>query len=359
MLSRRALLVGAVVVLAGLGVLSPIAAQSPQIENYGFVRFVHTAIDVPTLDIYVGDNGKTQVASNLAYGQATDFVTLPSSVQGYTARAAGSGPDGDVLFRLNRRVKANQSEIIAAAGLNSKRAFVLESFVMVRDNTRGKARVRTYNTVWGGPYLTVRDNRGEVFGQDLQYLSVSGDQSVEPGTYDFEIRSGSGKTVATETGVKLESDKVYAMIIVGGMDSNPPIQFVILVSDQETTRVRIVNKGGSPADVYVKGSTKPLITGLTAGSSSDFVTVPSGAATFILRAADSPASSPEVAFVAAQLRPGRDVTITVNGSGVATQMGITEDRLSQLLTPLVISGPTNAANPTQTPIATMSGTASG
>ncbi|MCC7449912.1 MAG: DUF4397 domain-containing protein [Anaerolineae bacterium] len=358
MLLRRALLVGAAVVLAGLGMLSPTAAQSPQIESYGFVRFVHTAIDMPALDIYVGEGGKSQVASNLAYGQATDFVTLPSSVQGYTVRAAGSGVDGEVLFRLNRRVKANQSEIIAAAGLNSKRAFVLESFVMVRDNTRGKARVRIYNTVWGGPYLTVRDSRDNVFGQDLQYLSISGDQDIEPGMYDFEIRSGSGKTVLAAPGMKLEADKVYAMIIVGGMDGNPPIQFVTLVSDQETTRVRLVNKGDAPADIYVKGSTSPLIMGLAAGASSDFVTIPSGATTFILRTANSAANSPEVAFVAAQLRPGRDVTITVNGSGVATQMGVTEDRLSQLITPLVINSPTSV-RPTSTPPATMPGTAVG
>jgi hypothetical protein len=327
---NRALLVGAAIVFLGISAIMPATAQTSPIENFGFVRFIHTAVDVPPLDIYVGDT--SLLISSLSYGESTDFMTMPTSVQGFTARAAGSGVSGSILARLNRRVKANQSEIITAAGLNSKRAFVLEPLVLVRNATRGRARVRVFNTVWGGPYLTVKDSRGVTYGQDLQYLSTSPDSDVEPGTYQFEIQqSGSGTTVAMTEDLQLEVDKIYSLMIIGGMDGTPPVRFVVLITDQETTRVRIANNSSAPADIYIKGNTTPFARGIAPGAVSEYTTVPSGATTFILRAPGSAPNSQELAFVAPQLRPGRDVTITINGSGVATQMGVTDDHLTPSL----------------------------
>src|SRR5206468_2206617 len=106
------LLAGAAAILLGIGAITPVTAQTGATDNFGFIRFIHTAIDVPPLDIYIGDANPTLLVSNLAYGEATDFMSLPTTVQGFTARAAGTVSEGDVLFRLNRRVKANQSEII-------------------------------------------------------------------------------------------------------------------------------------------------------------------------------------------------------------------------------------------------------
>src|SRR5512141_681915 len=114
----RGLLAGAAVLLIAVGALTPAAAQTS--DSYGFIRFVHGAIDVPALDIYAS-NPDVLLVSNLAFGQSTEFMALPTTIQGFTARPAGSSPDSDPLFRLTRRVKANQSEIIAAAGLGSNR----------------------------------------------------------------------------------------------------------------------------------------------------------------------------------------------------------------------------------------------
>jgi hypothetical protein len=326
---RRVLLAGssAVIIFASLAIAT---AQTSPNDNFGFIRFIHTAIDVSPIDLYTIDS-PTPIVSSLAYGQFTDFLTLSTSTQGFVARRAGAAPDSPPLFRLSRRVKANQSEIITAAGLDSKRAFVLEPLVLIRSATRGKARVRVFNTVWGGPYLTVKDQRSVVYGQDLQYLSSSIDSDVEPGSYEFSVFSGAGKVVATEPGVTLEADKVYSLMLVGGMDGAPPIHFIVLVCDEESTRVRIINAGGNPADIYIKGIDQPFVSNLKPGASTPYITVPSGATTFVLRPAGSAANSTEYAFVAPQLRPGRDVTITINGSGVATQMGMTDDRLTPLI----------------------------
>lgn len=356
------MLMGAALVMSGVGAVGPTAAQTSPTENYGFVRFIHTSIDMRAVDIFAGETN-TLIVSNLDYGQATEFMALPSTTQGFVARPAGFGPDAEPLFQLNRRVKANQSEIIAAAGLTNRRAFVLEALVMVRNATRNKARVRVFNMVWGGPYLSVRDTKGIYYGQDLQYLSTSADVDTAPGVYDFELVSGTGKSVTTAKGVNLEADKVYSLMIIGGMDGDPPVQLVILVSEQETTRVRIVNKSSNNADIYIKGNTEPFARNLPPGQSTDFNPVPSGATTFVLRAANSAPTSPELSFVAPQLRPGRDVTITLDGAGIATQMGITEDRLTPTLaTPMtsgkVITPTINVGTPAGTTEATAAATQS-
>jgi hypothetical protein len=345
--STRVLLAGAAILLAGLSTLTPATAQTPSTENYGFIRFIHTAIDVPPLDIYAGDAKQSLIVSNMAYGEFTDFLTLPATVQGFTAREAGTGPGGDALFRLNRRVTPNQSEIITAAGLNSRRAFVLDSLVLVRNATRGKARVRVFNMVWGGPYLTVRDSNGATYGQDLQYLSTSHDADVTPDLYTFEVQqSGSGKSLTKQENVALQADKIYALMITGGMDGIPPVRLVILTSDQDTTRVRIANNSNVPADVYIKGNDTPFARAIPPGTMTDYTVVPSGATTFILRASGGAPNSQELAFVAPQLRPGRDVTISINGTGVATQMGITDDHLTPSLA-LPTGAATSVATPSQ------------
>ncbi len=325
---HRVLKTGALIVLLGFGLITTATAQAPQDDNYGFIRFAHTAVDVPSLDIYVMGGSATPLVRNLQYGQSTDYFTLPSITDGFLARASGSGANGEILARLTRGVKTNQSQIIVAAGLADKRAFVLEPLTLVRDNTRGRARVRVFNTVWGGPYLGVTDNQGHAYGQDLQYLSSSGDVDVDPGTYDFEIKTGSGQTLFTESGFNLSSDKIYSLIIVGGMENTPPVHFLIVVSDQEVTRVRFVNRSHHAADIYIKGDPSPFVAGLPGGASTDFLPLPSGAITFYLRPSGTPPSGAELAFVASQLRPGRDVTITIDGEGVETQMGISDDHLS-------------------------------
>ena len=76
----RVLLAVTAVILLGIGSIMSVTAQSAPTDNFGFVRFIHTAIDVPPLDIYIGDANPTRLVSNLAYGEATDFMSLPTTV---------------------------------------------------------------------------------------------------------------------------------------------------------------------------------------------------------------------------------------------------------------------------------------
>ncbi len=329
--------------------VAPVAAQTTPEGDVGFTRFAHTAVDVPPLDIYLGNNPQP-VVTNLKYGDVTDFIALSTKLSGYTARAAGSAANSEPLFKLDWGVKANKSEMITAAGLGSRKAFVLEPLTLVRNDTKGKARVRVFNTVWGGPALNVTTTQGTAFGQNLEYLKVSNDADVAPGTYDFEVKDGTGKTVASTPGVNLEADKVYVMLLMGGAEGNPAVKLMPVVSDEEKTRVQFVNGSGGPVDVYIKGQDKPIALGLANGASSELSALPSGAVTFVTRNGGSALTDQELAFIATQLRPGRDTVITLTKTGGAVQMVVTSD----LLTPMTNNA---AATAQATMQATMQATA--
>jgi len=307
----------------------PATAQTTR-DNVGFTRFAHTAVDVGPIDIYIGANTKPFV-TNLKYGDVTDFISLPDTLSGYIARAAGSSADSPPLFKLAWGVKANKSEMITAAGLNSHKAFLLEPMTLVRNNTKGKARVRVYDTVWGGALLNVDTTQGMNFSQNQQYLNPSSDKDVAPGVYDFEVKDGTGKVLSTAPGIKLEADKVYVMLIIGGAAGNPPIKLLPIVNDEEVTRIQFVNKSDKAVDVYIKGDIKPLVVELATGSSTPLTILPSASVTFVVRTAGSTVLDKELAFVATQMFPGRDLVMTINSSG-GVQISVTSNALTPLTT---------------------------
>ncbi len=333
MRSRSILLSICALALSALLAL-PAGAQTAPNDNVGFVRFAHTAVDVPPIDIYVGNNPQP-VVTNLKYGDVTDYMALSTTLSGFVARATGSAADSQPLFSLPWGIKANESELITAAGLSSRKAFLLEPLVLVRNDTKGNARVRVFDTVWGGSFLSVGTTQGTSFSSNQKYLSSSNDTDVAPGTVDFEVKDNTGKVVATASGVNLEADKVYVMLITGSMDGSTPIKLTPVVSDEDKTRVQIINQSGNPIDVYVKGQTQPFVSGMNNGASSDFTALPSGAVTFVVRNAGSSATDREVASLAIQLRPEHDTVITVSTSSGVVQMAITSD----MLTVTVLTGP--------------------
>lgn len=305
-----------VVIVLGSIVLLGWISSPPQVDaqvstrRVGFVRFAHTAIDVGPIDIYQGLSGQTPIVTNLAYGQFTDFQTLDATTTGFVARPAGSGPGGKLIFKLNWGVKSNESLVVIAAGLASNIEVIMEPISIVRNDMKGKARVRVVNMVWG-TRLTVKSDQGLNLGQGLGPIGYS-DHEVEPGTYTLQVTTSGGDVVATAASLALKADTAYTMVLAGGKDGKPPIQIMTLVSQQEITRVKIINKGAAAADIYIKHLGTLFAAGLASGAETDFVPMPSRDVTFVVRTAGSAPTSREMAAISTQLRPERDVTIVIN-----------------------------------------------
>jgi hypothetical protein len=112
----------------------------------------------------------------------------------------------------------------------------------------GAARVRVVQASVDLPEVNVVAKGSDVnFATQLAYPRSSDYSSVPAGTYDLQINvASSGETAAEVSGVVLEGDNVYDLIIIGdpGDDDHP----VTIVSLQDSTANRTgAGAGATPA----------------------------------------------------------------------------------------------------------------
>jgi hypothetical protein len=145
---------------------------------------------------------------------------------------------------------------------------------------------------------------------------------------------------------------VYTLLLVGGAGGNPPIKLLPVVSDEDKTRVQFVNQSNTPVDVYLKGQTQPLAPALKSGASTDFTAVPSSAVTFVVRNAGSHVTDRELAVLETQLRPERDLVVTVSNAGGALQITVTSESLTAATPSATAQGTTAATQAIATAVGT-------
>jgi hypothetical protein len=307
----------AMMVVVGGGM---VAAQEETPQSIGFVRFAHLSIDQAPVDVYYNDE---VLVADLAYGEYTAFYVLPAADGTFDVRVAGSDPDTEPIASLGSGVQSNLSQLIAVVGLNANISLAVEPLNIVRNATNSLARVRVFNAVAGAAALSITNEAGTDFGTGTTFLSVI-DADVEPSTYTFTVTDANGASVLSQE-VELEPDMVYLLVLHGGAEGNPPVELLVIPSEQETTRVRFINESGTAGDIYLEGTDEPLQTNFD--GETDFIDVPSGAATFVLRGAGAAADSTALASTAVQLFPAREVTIRVSGTGDDTVMEVVSDEI--------------------------------
>jgi hypothetical protein len=141
----------------------------------------------------------------------------------------------------------------------------------------------------------------------LRITSESGDERAEPAAFTFA------------------PDTVYILLVAGSKDGEPPVRLIVLETPQDQTRVRFVNERDAAVDIHARPGNDRLVESLGAGESTDFIALPSGAATFVAYAPGDGPGGQEQAALAEQLRPGRDLTVTLRRNG---SMTITEHALT-------------------------------
>jgi hypothetical protein len=204
----RALLpVAAIALLMTLVSAAGVSAADGQAR----VRIVHASPDAPNVDVWV--NGNVAV-SDLAFKQATDYLTLPAGDYKVQVTPAG-GAASDAVIDATLTLKADTDYTVAAVG----KVADIQPLVLVDDNTApaaGKAHLRVVHASPDAPAVDVAVADGPTLIQNLAFPTASDYLPVDAGTYNLEVRpTGTDTSALDVNGFVANAGTVYTVFAVG------------------------------------------------------------------------------------------------------------------------------------------------
>jgi hypothetical protein len=304
------------------------------------LRAVHASPDAPAVDIYVeGDN--TPVATNVAYGAATGYVTVPAGTYNIQLRPSGADSSTDPIYETGDVVLGADQVLtaIAAGLLNSDdpadRFRILGTFDDFATPGSGNAIVKVVHASPDAPTVNLdvgADGSNEI--TDLARFADTGPTGIDlPGGSPLTIGVVvDGLTVTTFTTPPLTAGTEYYLIatgLVAQTDIQAADAFVILAVDESGTlfirqdgpdagsaMLRAVHSSpDAPAvDVYAEGIAIPLFTALAYGDASLYASVPAGMYNIQLRAHPS-TEADDVVYETGMIEVAANQTITAIAAG--------------------------------------------
>lgn len=298
-------------------------AVSPDIDAEKaivFISFANTSIDSGVIDIY-SNLTPEPVVTDLAFGEATGLVPFEAGSITFTGRVAGSGKNGEVLAADNKDFAANSSWVVTMAGLQSKVSLIMEPMSIVRSKYNGQARVRVVNFVQDSR-IDLVEGEGDDFGSHLGWVGMK-DKMIDPGTHTLQAHSD-GKALMEPMTFDFAANTTYTLYIIGQAGSDHPVQILSIVTPQETTRVRFISTRSDAVEIFYRPAKEMLIENIANGETSDWFTLEAGAVTFLAYAPGTGMGGREMGGIALQLRPGRDLTITMSDNNMdVTEVALT------------------------------------
>lgn len=247
------------------------------------VRVVHASPDAPAVNVLVDGQ---PVAENLTFGSATEYVDLPAGDhQVQVIPADGDAPVIDQSVTLDGWT----STILAVTG-DLANIQLQQQAVDVSETDPGQARLRLFNADPQGANLglAIAGSQDPLVG-GTGFPNVSEYASINPGTYDLELRNtDSGEVVTSSPGFTVEAGQVYDLIALGAAEGGQPTLLALTtpvaipcsetlgLGEASNSCLRVVHAApdAGPVDVYIGES--PIAEGLAFGDASEFTATPSG-----------------------------------------------------------------------------------
>lgn len=296
------------------------------VDSLAFVVFAHTSVDSGPVDFYIEALGDEPVVANLAFGESTEILNLPAGTHTVNVRAAGSGADSEPLATFTWDFTGNSTWIVSAVGLMETVSFLAEPVTVIRTPLNGLARVRLANWVSDIEMLNVDSDSDTAFAEGLGWAGIQ-DVEVEPGTYQLQVTDGADTDFTEPASFDFEADTVYVIFLTGSTTMGPAVDYLVIEMPQDETRVQFVNERSDTVDIHMRPGDELIVGGLEAGATSEWFSIPSTAVTFIAYAPGTGPTGQELASLASQLRPARDVTVVFRDDG-------TTEITSETLTPV-------------------------
>jgi hypothetical protein len=198
-------------------------------ENNASVRIVHASPDAPNVDASV--NGKS-VASNLPYGEGTDYVSVSSGSRRVTVSPTGTSTN---VIDTTTDFQGDTDYTILATGVVAD----IQPLKLTDDNSApgsGNVKVRI---VHGAPSAGTVDVYVTAPGADLNattatlsgvvFRDVSDYQEVSAGSYQIRVTLAGTKTVAIDSGtVTLNAGQIRTVVALDAAGGGGPFQALVL-----------------------------------------------------------------------------------------------------------------------------------
>lgn len=180
------------------------------IQQSSFIKIVNTSVD--TLNIYLNGTRQNNL-SNLFPGGSLDYFTVPTGVQNYQFKKAGSF---SVLFNVNLSLTYNTYNTLFVSGESASLTFnTLDNLPQASNSVASDtAYIRFVNTSSDAGNLNASvGNTVKLNG--VAYKNTSTFLPVIAGQNEVKISQGNSAVVIKDTTLTIQANYVYTLVTRG------------------------------------------------------------------------------------------------------------------------------------------------
>jgi len=199
--------------------VSPPCAEVLGIDGAGSdacVRLVHAAPDAPPVDIYIND---AQIAQNLVFSSATEYVAVPSG-GGRGVRVAATGtPIEEAIIDAGLDFDPGQAYEILVTGAGDDLE-LMTTGTDLRPVSAGQARIRVVHASPDAGVIDVGvEGAEENLFEGADFRNATEYLIIDAGEYPIEVRpGGEDMTVALQSDATFDEGVTYDLIALGRPD---------------------------------------------------------------------------------------------------------------------------------------------
>ena len=307
---RRFLLIALLLLLVG----APVLAQSGD----GQVRFVHAIPGASTIDIYTDG---TLTISDLAYGNATNYITVPAGSHHLAVTQTGSTTS---LWEQDINPAADSAQTLVASSASQA------AFQVYQDDLNslplGKARFTAIHAIADGPSVDVILADGRPVIPGLQYNQPYGTLDLPATSYALAVVPAGqplSAAILPAQPYNLASGTSYVALVFGTSDAPKALLLSAPTRPEGPggfVRVAHVIPDAPAVDIYLNNTL--VAPGLDFGSTTDYIALPAASYTLAARAAGS---STDLATGTLDVSADGMETVLVTGSAEAPAVQVFED----------------------------------
>lgn len=185
---------------------SPLAAN-----RTALVRAIHLSPDAPLVDVWVDGS---VVLQDLPYPVQSQYLEVPAG--SHRVQVTPANASAPVVIDVTTTLSGGTAYSLAATGLLGDGSLAALPLVDTLTTKSGQVQVRFVHTSPDAPAVDVAVTGGPVLFTNVSYRQASSYATVEPGTYNLEVRVAGTQTVALRVpGVALSANTNLTIFAIG------------------------------------------------------------------------------------------------------------------------------------------------